>query len=340
LIIVDSFRAPAGKIPGGFGLDAWKLAFADPALLAAIWNTLTITVARHAIALPIAAMLAWIIARTDVPAGKTIEFLFWLGYFLPPLPVTMGWILLLDPDFGLLNQWAMQWTFIRQAPFNIYSFWGIVWAHLTTSTIAVEVMLLTPAFRNMDATLEEASLASGASILRTLRRIVVPLMTPIVGVVLLLGIVHSLQAFEVELILGFPFRFYVFSTQIHWLLQQQPPQFAAATALGSTILFIMTPFVIWQRRLTDRRNFATVGSRYQGLRVIEDGVKEGERVVVSGLQRVQVRRGSRCDLGPVRVHTVVAHVANTVGDPFYLMLKAGGHVAEGRRRSERPRDRE
>ena len=89
-------------------------------------------------------------------------------------------------------------------------------------------------------------------------------MTPIVGVVLLLGIVHSLQAFEVELILGFPFRFYVFSTQIHWLLQQQPPQFAAATALGSTILFIMTPFVIWQRRLTDRRNFATVGSRYQG----------------------------------------------------------------------------
>jgi iron(III) transport system permease protein len=153
LIIVDSFRAPAGKIPGGFGLDAWKLAFADPALLAAIWNTLTITVARQAIALPIAAMLACIIARTDVPAGKTIEFLFWLGYFLPPLPVTMGWILLLDPDFGLLNQWAMQWTFIRQAPFDIYSFWGILWAHLTTSTIAVEVMLLTPAFRNMDATL-------------------------------------------------------------------------------------------------------------------------------------------------------------------------------------------
>jgi iron(III) transport system permease protein len=125
-------------------------------------------------------------------------------------------------------------------------------------------MLLTPAFRNMDATLEEASLASGAGILRTLRSIVVPLMTPIVGVVLLLGIVHSLQAFELELVLGFPFRFYVFSTQIHWLLHQQPPQFAAATALGSTILIIMTPLVILQRQNLARRSFATVGGRYQG----------------------------------------------------------------------------
>src|ERR1700756_5923086 len=134
---------------------------------------------------------------------------------------------------------------VCQGPAHIYSFWGIVWAHLTTSTIAVEVMLLTPAFRNMDATLEEASLVSGAGVIRTIRKIVVPLMTPIVGLVLLLGIVHSFQAFELELILGFPFRFYVFSTQIYWLLTQQPPQFAAATALGSAILFLMVPLVVF-----------------------------------------------------------------------------------------------
>jgi iron(III) transport system permease protein len=205
------------------------------------------------IALPIAILLAWIIARTDIPAATSLEFLFWLGYFLPPLPVTMGWILLLDPQYGLINQGLMGLPFIKEAPFNIYSFWGIVWAHLTTSTIAVEVMLFTPAFRNMDATLEEASLVAGAGVLLTLRRILVPIMTPIVGVVLLLALVHSLQAFELELILGFPFRFYVFSTQIHWLLNQQPPQFSSATALSSMILFIMVPIIILQRRTVARR---------------------------------------------------------------------------------------
>ena len=233
-------------------------------ILSAIWNTLTITLARQAIALPIAILVSWVIARTNIPRANALEFLIWLGYFLPPLPVTMGWILLLDPDYGLLNHWLTQLPFVSMAPFNIYSFWGIVWAHLTTSTIAVEVMLLTPAFRNMDATLEEASLVSGAGVLGTIKKIVVPLMTPIVGVVLLLGIVHSLQAFELELVLGFPFRFYVFSTQIYWLLNQQPPQFAAATALGSTILFLMVPLIALQRRGVARRSFATVGARYKG----------------------------------------------------------------------------
>jgi iron(III) transport system permease protein len=264
VIILSSFETPGEKLASGLGLQGWKIAFSDPAIISAIWNTLTVTFARQAIALPIAILLAWVIARTDVPCATTLEFLFWLGYFLPPLPVTMGWILLLDPDYGLFNQWFAHVPWVSKAPTNIYSFWGIVWAHLTTSTIAVEVMLLTPAFRNMDATLEEASLVSGAGVIRTLRRIVIPLMTPIVGVVLLLGIVHSLQAFELELILGFPFRFYVFSTQIYSLLNQQPPQFAAATALGSTILFLMVPLVVLQRQGVARRSFATVGGRYKG----------------------------------------------------------------------------
>jgi iron(III) transport system permease protein len=263
VIILSSFETPGEKFLSGFALRAWQLAFSDPAIIAAIWNTLTITLARQAIALPIAILLAWVIARTDIPGATTLEFLIWLGYFLPPLPVTMGWILLLDPDYGVLNQGLTHLPFISEAPFNIYSFWGIVWAHLTTSTIAVEVMLLTPAFRNMDATLEEASLVSGAGVLRTIRKIVVPLMTPIVGVVLLLGIVHSLQAFELELILGFPIRFYVFSTQIYWLLHQQPPQFAAATALSSTILFLMVPLIALQRQGVAGRSFATVGGRYK-----------------------------------------------------------------------------
>ena len=266
VIIMTSFEAQGVNRTSQFSLDAWRVAFSDPVMTGAIWNTVKITLARQVIALPIAILLAWIIARTDIPAATSLEFLFWLGYFLPPLPVTMGWILLLDPQYGLINQWLAGLPFIKEAPFNIYSFWGIVWAHLTTSTIAVEVMLFTPAFRNMDSTLEEASLVSGAGVLRTLRLIVVPIMTPIVGVVLLLAVVHSLQAFELELILGFPIRFYVFSTQIHWLLNQQPPQFSSATALSSVILFIMVPLIILQRRAVARRDYATVGGRYQGHR--------------------------------------------------------------------------
>jgi iron(III) transport system permease protein len=266
VIVMSSFELQSAARGLGSNFHAWKIALSDPAMSSAIWNTVTVTLARQAIALPIAITLAWIIARTDIPAANWLEFIFWLGYFLPPLPVTMGWILLLDPEYGLINQWLALLPFVHKAPFNIYSFWGIVWAHLTTSTIAVEVMLFTPALRNMDATLEEASMVSGAGVIRTLARVVVPIMRPVVGVVLLLGVVHSLQAFELELILGFPIRFYVFSTQIHWLLNQQPPQFSAAAALSSIILFVMVPLVILQRRAVGRRSYVTVSGRFRGHR--------------------------------------------------------------------------
>ena len=263
-VLLGSFQGTGTGEESTFTLDAWRLAYSDPVMLSSIWNTLTVTLARQAIAIPVAVLLAWILARTDIPGANWLEFLFWLGYFLPTLPVTMGWILLMDPEYGLLNQWLRMLPFVDKSPFNIYSFWGIVWTHLTTSTIAVEVMLFTPAFRNMDASLEEASLVSGGSTLGTLARIVVPIMTPIVVVVLLLALVHSLQSFELELILGFPFRFYVFSTQIYLLLLQDPPLFAAATALSSIILALMLPLIILQRRALSRRTYTTVGGQFKG----------------------------------------------------------------------------
>src|SRR5437867_7238804 len=52
---------------------------------------------------------------------------------LPILPVALGWILLLDGKFGLLNQWLQTLPFVGGPIFNIYSYWGIVWVHMTTS---------------------------------------------------------------------------------------------------------------------------------------------------------------------------------------------------------------
>jgi hypothetical protein len=35
-----------------------------------------------------------------------------LSFFLPALPVTLGWILLLDPKYGILNQLIMKLPFV------------------------------------------------------------------------------------------------------------------------------------------------------------------------------------------------------------------------------------
>jgi iron(III) transport system permease protein len=251
-----------------WSLEPWRKVLSDPTLLISIWNTILVTAVRQAIAFPIAILIAWTLARTDIPGATWLEFLFWVAFFLPALPVTLGWIMLLHPNNGLLNQLVLAvLPSLEKGPFNIYSFWGIIWAHLASGTIAVKVMLLTPAFRNLDASLEEASRICGANTLMTLLRVIVPVMTPTLVVVLLLSVIYSLQAFELEWILGTPFRFQVFSTQIYLLLHQDPPQFATAMAMSTMILGLMLPLLVMQRWIITRRDYVVVGGRFRAERL-------------------------------------------------------------------------
>ena len=100
--------------------------------------------------------IALVLARTRIPFAHGLEYMFWVAYMFPALASTIGWIMMLDPDTGFLNQAVRLLPFVDHAPFNIYSVPGIVWAKLMGDGIAFKVMLLTPAFRNMDAPLEEA----------------------------------------------------------------------------------------------------------------------------------------------------------------------------------------
>jgi len=260
LMILNSFQTARPGQPIVWGLEGWVKAFTTPGIVNAMTNTFTLAITRQAIALLIGASFAWLIARTDLPMKGTLEFFFWLSFFLPALPETMGWILLLDPKYGLLNQGLMDLGVVSQPLFNIYSFWGIVWAHLG-GTVSVKVMLLAPAFRNLDAVLEEASHISGASATRTFFRIVLPVMMPAILVTTILGMIRSLEAFEIELLLGTPIGLQVYSTKIHELVTWEPPQFAPAMALSTLFLGVLLLMVALQRRYIANRNYETITGR-------------------------------------------------------------------------------
>ncbi|MGH7827699.1 MAG: ABC transporter permease [Candidatus Binatia bacterium] len=260
LMIFNSFQTARPGEPIVYGLDGWVKAFTTPGILKAMTNTFSLAITRQVIALAIGAFFAWLIARTDLPMKGFLEFFFWLSFFLPALPETMGWILLLDPKYGVLNQ-GLQWLGIVSQPlFNIYSFWGIVWAHLGGS-VSVKVMLLAPAFRNLDAALEESSRISGASGWHTFFHIIIPVMAPAILVTTILGVIRSLEAFEIELLLGTPIGLQVYSTKIHELVMWEPPQFPPAMALSTVFLGVLLLMVALQRRYISKRIYTTVTGR-------------------------------------------------------------------------------
>lgn len=260
LTLVNSFQLGRPGQPPVYGFDGWIRAFSDPSILSALWNSLSLAVVRQAIATVLGIFLAWVIARTDLPGKNGLEFMFWVSFFLPPLPVALGWILLLDGKFGLLNQWLETLPFVGGPLFNVYSYWGIVWVHMTT-TLGVKVLLLAPAFRNLDASLEETSRSCGASAIGTLLRVVVPLMMPAILVATVLGLIRSMEAFEIELLLGVPIGLFVYSTKIRDLVAYEPPAYAPATALGAIFLAVLLLMVALQRWYLGQRLYRTVTGR-------------------------------------------------------------------------------
>ena len=263
LILINSFNTATIAEPPVYGLNSWREAFSEYGIWRSLWNSVKIGIVLQVIALPLGIFLSWLLARTNSLFANAFEFGFWISFFLPGLATTFGWMLMLDPSTGLINSWLRQVPLLSGLNFDIYSFAGIIWVHLVSNGLSTKVMLLTPAFRRMDASMEEASRMSGANAFTTLWRITVPAMTPVIVVVFLLSVIRIFSSFEIELLLGVPWSFYVYSTKIVDLARQEPPLVNQAAALGSVILLFLAAFIPLQRKLITRRQFTTVTGQFK-----------------------------------------------------------------------------
>jgi iron(III) transport system permease protein len=265
LLLINSFNAASDWFvePRTWGIKHWVNAFQRPGLLASLGNSLLIWSLTVSVSFPIGVAIAWFLARTKIPYSHTLEFLFWVSYMVPSLPTTIAWITLLDPDVGMINVALKKLFQLDQGPFNIFSVPGIVWANLMGHGISIKVMLLTPAFRNMDATLEEAARVGGAGNLRTLFRVTLPLMIAPMVMVFALQLLRVFQSFETEYLLGLPFGFFVYSTKIFALIRNQVPNYGEATVLASITLIMIAMIIPLQRWILERRRYTTITGNFR-----------------------------------------------------------------------------
>ena len=268
-LVTGSFNlSPPGK-EAVYGLGNWLNAFRDSDTVDALSMSFILSAVRLVPAMVIAVVFAWLIARTDMPGGNAIEFFCWLAFFIPDFPLTLAWILLLDPNYGFLNMLAGYLPFVDGPLFNPYSFWGIVWVHTSAGGIWFKVILLTPVFRRLGASLEEAARVAGADTLAMLRRVTLPLLAPMILAVAMLSFIRGLQSFNTELLLGTPAGIYVYSTRIYDYIRREPASYGEATALGSIFIVILGVllFFYW-RFLSGKRKFTVVtGQGYSVVRV-------------------------------------------------------------------------
>ncbi|MBI3014651.1 MAG: iron ABC transporter permease [Candidatus Tectomicrobia bacterium] len=269
-VVVNSFNVAQPSQPWTFGLSGWSDAiFGSSRTLSSLTYSLILSV-RAPLAVAIAFLISWLLIRAQIPGRSVIELALWTAFFLPALPITLGWVLLLDPNSGLINIFLKKLPW-QLGPLNIQSVVGILWVHMSIATVPVMTMLLAPAFRIMDASMEEVSRTCGAKNWQTLRRITFPLILPASLTAVLAGLIRSLEAFEVEQLLGSRSGIYVYATRIYDLINYQPPQIPQAMALSTLILGVLCLLALLYQRIVSSRNYATVTGRGMSMRPLLTG---------------------------------------------------------------------
>ncbi|MBI4322337.1 MAG: iron ABC transporter permease [Chloroflexi bacterium] len=259
--IIDS--APGEQ--GNFTLQGYIDIFGDPDTPKLLWTTLWLAVVKTILSVGTAILLAWAVARTNMPLARLVEASIILLFLLPGLPKIIAWILLLQPKTGLLNQFFRMILPIGQGGLNIYSYGGIIFVGFLLVTPFLFILIL-PAFRAMDASLSEQSRVCGASTLHTLLNVEVPLMTPAFLAAIALAFIRMIESFTVEVLLGVPVNIFVLTTKIYqYIVWAEPPKYPPAMALSISLLFASFALVALQWKLMGRREYTTVTGK--GFRV-------------------------------------------------------------------------
>ena len=233
--------------------------FSQGTSLTAIKNTFIFAAGSALLAVAIAAVVAFFVERTNAPLRRFVYFTVIVALGVPILVETMGWTLLLGPNNGLVNTWIRDiWGFgARQI--NIYSMFWMIFIQSTITFPAV-FLLIAPAFRLADPSLEQAASVSGASQLRVLRTVTFPLVRPSLLAALLLSFIVGIESFEVPALLGTPSHITVLSTAIYREISNAvEPDFGAA-AVYATLLMLLTiiGLYLYQRATARAHRFVTV----------------------------------------------------------------------------------
>jgi iron(III) transport system permease protein len=267
-LLYNAFTEDTGFGPGAFSLDNFVEAYSSWHILRLFRNSLVFAVGTAITTFAMGALVAWTVERTDAPGASLFHTLSILSFAIPGLLTAMAWIFVFSPNIGWANALLKSLLGLEEAPVNIYSMAGMVWA-LSSHYFPLAYLALGPALRVLDVRMEEAALMAGGNYAQVFGRVTLPLLRPAIFSALLLLFVMGMASYEVPRLIGRPARIDVFTTDIQGAIISTPPAFGVASALSLSLLAICVLAVYFYRRATrNAESFATItGKGYRPTRV-------------------------------------------------------------------------
>jgi iron(III) transport system permease protein len=254
----------------GVTLAHYRDALGDAALQKALWNTVVLAFWVGLVSVAIGAPLAWLTARTDVPARGLIRGLVLASFVTPPFLGAFAWVMLAGPNAGVLNTLWRSITGADDPLLNIFTMPGLIFV-VAIYTFPYVYIMVANTLALIASDLEEAAAILGAGRLAVARTVTLPMVMPALVSGFILAVLQALALFGSPAILALPAGFHTVTTQI-WSLFQFPPKVEQAAAFSVPLLLATALLLQMQKHVLGRRGYAAVGGKGGQRRTVALGV--------------------------------------------------------------------
>ncbi len=256
---------------GSINLKNYANVYSQDVNWTALTNTIELSLAVMVASVIITFPLAWFVGRTDMPYKKTFRTLLVSSYMIPPYVGAIAWVQLLNPSVGFLNRFLQFCFGLEKAPFDIYTMGGLAWV-LTLFYSPFAFITISRAMEKMDPTLEEAARISGASPLRTVWDVTLPLTAPSILAGGLLVFIAAGSCFGIPSIVGMPGNIEVMTTRIvTYVYMSDVNSIRDATALAASLMFLANALLFGMTYIIGQKDYTTISGKSTRPNIVELG---------------------------------------------------------------------
>lgn len=165
-------------MPKPWTLNQWSTVFHDDVFMRSLWNTLILGCGAAALAVIWFSLIAYVLVRYKGSAARVLDFLCWLPWAVPGVIMGLGFL------------WMVLSIDILRP---LHSTMIIMVLAVSLGSMTPGTQMLKTSLTQINSDLEGASRISGATLLYTARRIVIPLMMPTLAAVGTLSFVAAVR---------------------------------------------------------------------------------------------------------------------------------------------------
>ncbi|MBQ3663320.1 MAG: iron ABC transporter permease [Clostridia bacterium] len=256
---------PGAKV-GDYTLWYWKYLIASPLTKTILWvplrNSLIIGAFVTVMSVPLGALMAWLMVRTDIPGKGLLSALILIPYMIPSWCKALSWMTIFrNPSMGgngVLSSLGIP------VPNALASGFIPIIIVMTMHYYAFSYIMASGALRSINSELEEMGEIQGATRGQILKSITLPLILPSILSATIMTISKSVGTYGVAARLGgnnadgTPF--YVLATRMKDFINSSPKGVGYAMSILMILLAAGT-IIVNQKLIGTRKSYATIGGK-------------------------------------------------------------------------------